>query len=87
MFGYLRQARRFDYATARFYAAEVTLALVFLHNHGVVYRDLKPENILFDARGHIKVYPFLQSIRIGNDWPLIFIFYLLFYFHSGWKSW
>lgn len=74
MFGYLRRARRFDYAVARFYAAEITLILVFLHDHGVVYRDLKPENILLDARGHIKVCQFLQSY-IMCDWPLIFFWF------------
>jgi serine/threonine protein kinase len=62
MFGYLRRARRFDYPVVQFYAAEITLILLFLHNHGVVYRDLKPENILFDARGHIKVC----RLTIGN---------------------
>ena len=37
----------------RFYAAEITSALGYLHNLNIVYRDLKPENILLDAQGHI----------------------------------
>lgn len=40
---------------ARFYAAEVLLALEYLHNKNHVYRDLKPENILIAASGHIKL--------------------------------
>jgi len=34
----IQRARKFDELRARFYAAEVTLALQFLHQHGVVYR-------------------------------------------------
>jgi protein-serine/threonine kinase len=33
---------------ARFYAAEVTCALEFLHLMGYIYRDLKPESKLYN---------------------------------------
>ena len=42
----------------RFYIAEVTLGLEFLHNHKIIYRDLKPENICLDADGHCKLVDF-----------------------------
>jgi serine/threonine protein kinase len=42
----------------RFYAAEVLLALEYLHAMGFVYRDLKPENILLHASGHIRLTDF-----------------------------
>jgi serine/threonine protein kinase len=40
---------------ARFYAAEVILALEYLHSWHVLYRDLKPENVLLDAEGHVRL--------------------------------
>lgn len=40
---------------ARFYSAEVILALEHLHDLGIAYRDLKPENILIDQSGHVKI--------------------------------
>lgn len=43
---------------AKFYAAEVALALNHLHSLDIIYRDLKPENILLSLDGHIKVADF-----------------------------
>ncbi|CCX05692.1 Similar to cAMP-dependent protein kinase catalytic subunit; acc. no. P34099 [Pyronema omphalodes CBS 100304] len=66
MFGYLRRAKRFELPVAQFYAAEITLILIFLHDNGIVYRDLKPENILFDERGHIKLVDFGFAKVVGD---------------------
>lgn len=45
-------------AAVRFYAAEVLLALEYLHMMGFIYRDLKPENILVHHTGHIRLTDF-----------------------------
>ncbi|XP_010923729.1 protein kinase PINOID [Elaeis guineensis] len=54
---------RFSVTAARFYAAEVLLALEYLHMLGIVYRDLKPENILIRSDGHIMLSDFDLSLQ------------------------
>jgi serine/threonine protein kinase len=67
IFTYLRRARRFNEETSRFYAAEITMTIEFLHDiHGIAYRDLKPENILLDGDGHIKLVDFGFAKQVGN---------------------
>uniref|UniRef100_A0A1B0CM81 Serine/threonine-protein kinase greatwall n=2 Tax=Lutzomyia longipalpis TaxID=7200 RepID=A0A1B0CM81_LUTLO len=58
----------FDEASAKFYAAEVALALQYLHNHGIVHRDIKPDNMLIAASGHVKLTDFgLSKIELRRD--------------------
>jgi serum/glucocorticoid-regulated kinase 2 len=58
LFHHLQREHRFDEERARFYSAELLLALEHLHELDVVYRDLKPENILLDYTGHIALCDF-----------------------------
>lgn len=51
LFYHLRKAQSFPEPRAKFYAAELLLALDHLHRHFVIYRDLKLENVLMDAHG------------------------------------
>ncbi|KAH7300514.1 hypothetical protein KP509_24G066200 [Ceratopteris richardii] len=43
----------FSEETAKFYLAEIVIALEYLHCQGIIYRDLKPENVLLQKDGHI----------------------------------
>ncbi|XWS36610.1 hypothetical protein CRYUN_Cryun20dG0099600 [Craigia yunnanensis] len=53
----------------RFYAAELVLALEYLHNLGIVYRDLKPENIMIQENGHIMLVDFDLSTKLSPISP------------------
>ncbi|KAF8333500.1 uncharacterized protein EI90DRAFT_3145192 [Cantharellus anzutake] len=49
------QRRQFSLRQAKFYAAEVLLALEYFHANDIIYRDLKLDNILLTLDGHVKV--------------------------------
>ncbi|KAK1409990.1 hypothetical protein QVD17_36522 [Tagetes erecta] len=61
----------FSEQAVRFYAAEILLALEYLHMLGVVYRDLKPENILVREDGHIMLTDFDLSLRCDPNPTLV----------------
>lgn len=56
-----------DPQTSRLYAAQVFLALTYLHDKAVIYRDLKPENILMSAEGHCVLADFGLSKDFHKD--------------------
>ncbi|VBB86874.1 Putative cAMP-dependent protein kinase [Podospora comata] len=71
LFSLLRKSGRFPNPVAKFYAAEVTLALEYLHARNIIYRDLKPENLLLDRHGHIKITDFGFAKRVPDKtWTL-----------------
>ncbi|GEQ71493.1 hypothetical protein JCM33374_g5177 [Metschnikowia sp. JCM 33374] len=67
LFWHLQKEGRFGEERAKFYIAELVLALEHLHDNDIVYRDLKPENILLDANGHISLCDFGLSKANLND--------------------
>lgn len=59
----IQKARKFDENRARFYAAEVTLALMFLHRHGVIYRFAEP---LYDHAQLIQCLCLRRDLKLDN---------------------
>jgi serum/glucocorticoid-regulated kinase 2 len=51
-------ARKFEEKRAKFYTAELILALGHLHTKDIIYRDLKLENILMDDIGNVYLTDF-----------------------------
>lgn len=58
LFYHLKNGGKFGETRAKFYAAEIALAIQCLHDHDYIYRDLKPENVLLDEDGHIRLTDF-----------------------------
>lgn len=67
LFYHLKKNGKFSESRVRFYAAEISSALLHLHSHGIIYRDLKPENILLDMDGHIVITDFGLSKEVKSD--------------------
>ena len=60
----LQQFGRLEESHCRQYAAEITLALEYCHERGIIHRDVKPDNLLIAANGHLKLTDFGLS-KIG----------------------
>ena len=58
LFTLLKKMIKLNEGHARFYAAQIVLALEHLHGHGIAYRDLKAENLLMDKDGYLRVADF-----------------------------
>uniref|UniRef100_A0A3Q1F4T3 non-specific serine/threonine protein kinase n=1 Tax=Acanthochromis polyacanthus TaxID=80966 RepID=A0A3Q1F4T3_9TELE len=52
---------------ARFYTAEVVLALDGIHSMGFIHRDVKPDNMLLDKAGHLKLADFGTCMKMNKD--------------------
>ncbi|KZT09884.1 kinase-like protein [Laetiporus sulphureus 93-53] len=54
----------------RFYVAELSSALAYLHDHRIIHRDLKPDNILLDEQGHAHLTDFNIAVHYSDRKPL-----------------
>ena len=54
----MSEQKRFSEDKTRFYAAQIALALGYLHESNIIYRDLKPENIILNDDGYIMLADF-----------------------------
>ncbi|KAF4431022.1 camp-dependent kinase catalytic subunit [Fusarium acutatum] len=71
LFTLLRQVKRFRTVVAKFYSAQIVLAVDYLHSKDIVHRDLKPENILVDWLGYIKIVDFGFAKHVpAKTWTL-----------------
>ncbi|KAH1004202.1 hypothetical protein HUJ04_003991 [Dendroctonus ponderosae] len=52
---------------ARFYIAEMVLAIDSIHRLKYVHRDIKPDNVLLDANGHIRLADFGSCLKLNDD--------------------
>ncbi|XP_014282082.1 serine/threonine-protein kinase Genghis Khan isoform X1 [Halyomorpha halys] len=52
---------------AKFYIAEMVLAISSIHNLRYVHRDIKPDNVLLDANGHIRLADFGSCLKLFKD--------------------
>lgn len=58
IFDHLCIKKRFPEVEVKFIAAQVLIALGYLHANNIVHRDLKPENVLVDEQGYIRLADF-----------------------------
>lgn len=73
LFQHLRNSKRFDEYRAKFYTAQIALALGHLHSKEIIYRDLKPENILMDEAGNVCLTDFgMAKILRKNEIAMSF---------------
>ena len=55
--------KTFTEEAVKFWIAELSCAVLYIHGRGIVHRDIKPDNILLDADGHVHLADFVRLVR------------------------
>ena len=58
LYNQLKKNKRFPEKVVKFYAVQVQLGLIHLHERKIIYRDQKPENVMIGADGYLKIIDF-----------------------------
>ncbi|KAH8822909.1 kinase-like domain-containing protein [Flagelloscypha sp. PMI_526] len=64
---HLERRKDINEEVVRFWVAELSCALVYLHNTRIIHRDLKPDNILLDQAGHAHLTDFNVAIHYSTS--------------------
>eukprot|EP01084_Bolivina_argentea_P278345 475458_1 len=64
---HLNHLQKFTVAQSKFYAAQILLALKYIHSKGIIYRDLKLENVLLNKNGYIKLCDFTLEKKLKDE--------------------
>ena len=68
LYSYMQKEKVLTEEQAKFYAAQMVLALEHLHGQNIIYRDVKPENISICSDGYIRLTDFgLSKENIAED--------------------
>lgn len=67
MYKVFQSKKRFKENEVIFYAAQMTIAIGYLHMKGIVHRDLKLENILIGEDGYIKIIDYGLAKMLGEN--------------------
>eukprot|EP01137_Pigoraptor_chileana_P026091 Opistho-2@96548 len=67
LFGLISRYERFTEDMARFYMAEIVLAVDAVHELGFIHRDIKPDNMLITGLGHIKLVDFGSCVKMDKN--------------------
>ncbi len=66
MYEHIQKQGRFSEDVVRVWAAEISLAVGYLHSIGIIFRDLKPDNVLLDMEGHCRITDFGLSYKVQS---------------------
>jgi serine/threonine protein kinase len=55
--------KKISESIVKMYAAEIILAIEYLHKREIIFRDLKPANVVLDSEGHAKITDFGLAIQ------------------------